>query len=167
MRRLRARQADSGKRRWLFYACGKRRWLKFADGYLAHHAGARVVCEERDGEALLVRRGRRWHMWARVLFPGGETSRTEVIPQVCEQARERSRSEYRTDILNKRKTRKKCAALSFDRSTGTGTCTGTRYTSWVETTGTGTARDCKLGTSGIRRHPAMKSGPRDYESHLT
>jgi hypothetical protein len=94
-----------------------------------------------------------------------DLSRPEVIPQVCEQARERSRSEYRNDILNKRKTRKKCAALSFDRSTGTGTCT--RYTSWVETTGTGTARDCKLGTSGIRRHPAMKSGPRDYESHLT
>ena len=69
-------------------------------------------------------------------LPGGETSRSEVIPQVCEQARERSRSEYRNDILNKRKTRKKCAALSFDRSTGTGTGTCTRYTSWVETTGT-------------------------------
>ena len=77
-------------------------------------------------------------------------------------------TEYRNDILNKRKTRKKCAALSFDRSTGTGTgYLYPVYTSWVETTGTGTARDCKLGTSGIRRHPAMKSGPRDYESHLT
>ena len=61
MRGLRAGQYDSRKRRWLFYASGKRRWLKFADRYLAHHAGARVVCEERDGEALLVRRGRRWH----------------------------------------------------------------------------------------------------------
>ncbi len=32
-------------------------------------------------------------IWARVLFEGGETSRTEVIPQaaqVCEQAHERS-----------------------------------------------------------------------------